>query len=334
MSTYSIGHLNCLRSFLQRECNWFRVCKQPLYQEYRCVSTSSPVFIYKNKRNAKKCLCCEMVILKKDGKYAFSLAINGIHYGQFISDYIKMRKQKVLTSIVYYIAEIKTISVIDLGFIPLYDYASQLEKSEMITPHIFYEACTLVSAEEAVNVCKTNGDCKLVPLGGCGAWCIRDGNEVSIYTFCLNYDLFLACYDKETFPSLAKLIFDTIKCKQDDCIYCQAHDVHVDQSGQSCLRIVNTETCFCYSPCRQSRATVSNFDLTPLISDEPIDHLDILPLKKSQFLSLDMNHYVHGYDGDKPIVLKTGNMMLVRLNPELSRLVLLSCPILKNLAFE
>lgn len=321
--------MNYLRSFLQYECNWYRICKRDFYREYRCVSTSSPIFTTKS--NPKKdCISCEIVVLKRNDEFVFSLALNGIHFGQYSTSKMKMKRQTVSADVTFFILKIGSISNIDLNFIPQYKFAAGPEKSRFIDPTLMYENCSLVSFEEIQRI-SAESEKKLFPLGACGSWCLVKDNTMCIYTFVAVYDLYLACCDKNVFPSLGKIIFDMLVCKKDECVFCKDHNKHVDQSGYIIGCISNQETCFCYTPCKQEKVFVNSPELLPLLSDEQITNLDLVHKKNS--FSQDINKCVHGYNNDQPVVLKNSNWMLVKFSLELSRLIVLSCPVLKRLIF-
>nr|APO38450.1 tegument protein UL16 [Human betaherpesvirus 6A] len=333
ISTFSIGDLGYLRNFLQNECNWFRICKKTFYREYRSVATSSPTFSLNNKPK-KFCLHCEIVILKRSGEFMFSLAVNGIHFGQFLTGRMKFNKKAVPEGLYYYILELGSITAIDLNFIPRYN-SDCVTSMLCVTPELIYENCSIVCPEEAIRLTvKGSGDNKLTPLGGCGAWCLKNGGDLYIYTFALSFDLFLTCYDKSIFPSLAKIIFDMIACESEDCVFCKDHNKHVSQAGQIVGCVSNQETCFCYTPCKKKMANINNPELISLLCDQEINKIDIMYPERKASLSLDINSYAHGYSGDDPYALKCVNWIPVRISAALSRLIILSCPVCKRVVMD
>ena len=327
MNFSSIGNLGCLRSFLQNECNWFSVCKKKLYHEYRCVATSSPVFAVDK---FKDCLHCNIIILKKNLDFVFSLAINGIHAGQFATNSIKLKKIIITNDLVYYILELGSLTVTDLHFIPKYN-SEHVLNVRPITPNLMYDTCSIVSYDEAkLLTVKGPGENKLIPLG-CGSWCLNNIGRYYVYTFVLVYDLYLACFEKNTLPSLSKVVFDMISCNNKHCVFCKDHSKHVEQTGKTVGCTDNQETCFCYTPCKKKMAKISNQDLSSLLCDQELDLLDLIYPEKPTSLSTDINAYVHGHKNQEPVVLRNTNWILIRLDPAISRLILLSCPVCKRI---
>ncbi|ANC96565.1 tegument protein UL16 [macacine betaherpesvirus 9] len=326
MQLSSIGSLGYLRSFLQNECNWFLIHKKKFFHEYRCVATSSPIFTFDK---FKDCLHCNIIILKRNSDFVFSLAINGIHAGQFMTNSMKLKKRIVTNDLLYYVLEIGPLTKIDLNFVPKYSSELILECKD-VTPNTIYENSSIVSYSEAqLLTLKGAGENKLIPLG-CGSWCLNNIDNYYIYTFVLNYDLYLACFDN-VLPSLSKIIFDMTACNNERCVFCKDHKKHVDSTGKTIGCIDNQETCFCYIPCRKKGVAISNSELSSLLCDQEIDTVDLMYPEKNAQLSTDINSFVTGYKNKEPIVLRNSNWILIRLNPALSRLILLSCPVCKRI---
>jgi len=145
-----------------------------------------------------------IIILKKNLDFVFSLAINGIHAGQFATNSIKLKKIIITNDLVYYILELGSLTVTDLHFIPKYN-SEHVLNVRPITPNLIYDTCSIVSYDEAkLLTVKGPGENKLIPLG-CGSWCLNNMGRYYVYTFVLVYDLYLACFEKNTLPSLSKV---------------------------------------------------------------------------------------------------------------------------------
>lgn len=277
---------------------------------------------------------CEMVVLKRSHEFMFSLAVNGIHFGQFLTGIMKFKKKQVAEGLCYYVLELGSISPVDLSFIPKYN-SDCVTSMHCVTPELIYENCSIVCPEEASRLTvKGPGDNKLIPLGGCGVWCLKNGGDLYIYAFVLVYDLYVACYDKTIFPSLAKIVFDMIACDSEDCVFCKDHNKHVSQAGHIVGCVSNQETCFCYTPCQKKMTDINNPELISLLCDQEINKIDIMYPEKKAPLSLDINSYVHGYIGDEPCALKCVNWMPIRISSALSRLIILSCPVCKRVVMD
>ncbi|HAC7399585.1 TPA_asm: hypothetical protein G0F00_24165, partial [Salmonella enterica] len=219
-------------------------------------------------------------------------------------------------------------------FIPKYN-SDCVTSMHCVTPELIYENCSIVCPEEASRLTvKGPGDNKLIPLGGCGVWCLKNGGDLYIYAFVLVYDLYVACYDKTIFPSLAKIVFDMIACDSEDCVFCKDHNKHVSQAGHIVGCVSNQETCFCYTPCQKKMTDINNPELISLLCDQEINKIDIMYPEKKAPLSLDINSYVHGYLGDEPCALKCVNWMPIRISSALSRLIILSCPVCKRVVMD
>ncbi|APZ76294.1 tegument protein [Murid herpesvirus 3] len=315
-SRFTVGSLAIIRSFLQYECNWYKVSHSKFFVEYESLSPSSPNFPIE-----KLCyVSCRIIIFKKRC-YLLSLSINGVHYAQFMTNNLKMTKC-TFHDYKYYILTMDPIVTCNIGFIPNYNYDLK-PNSPSITAGAMYYNCTMITQDDLDDM---NG--KLATLGGSGVWYYKKDNTVQIITFVVNFDVFVACCESDMFPSLARIMYDTVGCQDEKCDFCNQHEIHVDPACKEIGCKINLNTCFCYVSCKKRKAKIFNEKYIYLFSEETITHLDIL--KSSNNVKSDINCHVHGYNNEEPVLIKNSNWSLVKIDPNLSNLIIKSCPILKR----
>lgn len=325
MSRFSVGDLARLRSYLTEECNWIIVHKSDYCREYRAV-TSLPI-LYSVELVKPGRVGCGIVLLKKnDGSILVSVAFNGVHHGCFSATSLKFKKLRVSDNNIYNILSISPLTVCE-SVLPLYSVRSSY--AFRLNPSDIYDHAKVLSDADARNLFFKGPGKNIICINGCGGWCTKSDGRYSLITFALQFDLYLGCCDGSVFPSLASIVQQLIKCKRKNCIFCNNHSGHVPQGGEQDKSGRNQKTCLCYTQCRNT-GHVNPMRYLPLMVDGNAHKITVRA--KNNCLSTNISDFVTVVDGDgNPIPLKRNNWVLLKLGYTVSRLMVLSCPVLKSL---
>lgn len=176
-----------------------------------------------------------------------------------------------------------------------------------------------------------------IGLGGPGVWVNIKNGSMTIYVLALCFDLFAACCSRTSFPSFCRLYFEAASCGKDSCVICADGGRHVDPT---CLYtsgcIPDTGVCFCYMPCCGTEALIENSQLAAYLeASEPVISVCVRVSHGKQGLPSCVSEFVEGRnDKGEVIPIKGEPWQLLKIDPGLSRLILLSCPVLKKIIVE
>lgn len=280
-------------------------------------------------------LCCCLLLLRPEKGYVVCLSVNGRDVGQFRCSGLRRAKRGVGGLERYYVFRFPSpLTPTTLGFRPGFSPVKSLSGSEGLTPGIMYDNCSLVTEAEASAISiRGEGEKRAVRLGGVGAWAVVQGEEFFICAFVLCFDLFAACCDRRCFPSLARLYAESVRCDDDRCAFCRDHGKHVDATGGFVGCVPDRGVCFCYTTCGVPEAAITNDEHVPFFVDtDDVASFRVEQPESLDSLSTDPSVYMSARDsrgGDVP--LKTVSWQLMKMSPDLSRMIALACPVIKRL---
>lgn len=339
-ASYAKG-LKLLKHFLERECVWRVVVRGNMFCEYVAIASVSSYFVPESgeDRSGPRSICCQLMLFRRKDSHAFSLAVNGRPAGQYRCGIMKKRRCVVPGLREYYVLSFNgVLERTDLGFTPAFTVPTTVAGGVCLTPGLVYEHCALVSEEEAESIVVHDHavDGGAVRLGGVCAWAVRRGGDLFIYAMVLTFDLYAACCERSRFPSMARLYSETVYCDSMDCHFCRDHGKHTDPVGEYLDCVADHGMCLCYAPCTTPSAKITRRDHIPFFTEQS-DRAATFELKKSSFAAIGMtpDRHVCVRDGDgNELDIKCNSWNLVCVDAELSRLIILACPVLKKLAVE
>ncbi|UEH20643.1 protein U65 [Elephant endotheliotropic herpesvirus 6] len=330
MSTSSEPYLEHLRMFLNRECIWRKTGKGAKHREYRCLSSSSPwsILPHQAARRVWQYNINIIIVKKRNDDYIISMAIEGMHYQQILCP-------KVVTQL-FFILHSHGLKYYKLTFdsfkpmtpelaVPLYD--TTLLPRVTIPGLSFYDHCTVVGKPLSAQIAGS-----IVPIGTCGVWAVATGCQISIVCFALRYDLAVCLSDPRMFPSLARCLASAVGCAQDTCSYCTGHNKHVGVFDVNGDYGKNKELCFCSTPCGDW--TVKDESMKPLLSkDDRIVAIRVKePANSENTIFCKVGDYFYGVTANgEDVRLSDENFILLKIDPRLSHMIIVSCPILKRM---
>lgn len=335
--TFSANDLRCLKYLIEREAAWRILGKGRRYREYWACCTGSQYFNVEPKGSGPGYICCQLVVFKRDDGYVFSLMTNGRSLGSFSGGALHRKRYVVAGLGSYYILTFESVLVpMELGFLPQFTVPVSVAGCCAVTPAFLYDHCIMVTEEEAASVAtRGTGTDRAVSLGGAGAWCSRNGRELCIYAYVLKFDLFTGCCARDIFPSMAKLLSEMVTCADQTCVFCTDHGKHTDPSGRYVGCTPDRGTCFCYAPCATEEIKISNPDNAVFFTDGDGPATVNVSADSGGRLSVSPGDYVKVADiGGVTLPFKGDAWVLVKFEPALSRLIVLSCPVLKRLVLN
>lgn len=335
----SVTDLKCLKGFLEHECTWQETARGDRYRQYCAMCSASTSFHPDTRGGNDGPILCQMLMLKRGDEFIFFLNINGKQFGQFMSKRVHKRRFDVTGLGRYYtFSSHAPLEVSNLAFVPQFAPPISSAGKSAIDPMFLYEHCVHVTEEDAASVMVDDVDGgQKVRLGGLCCWGVYSGEDVSIYTFVLAFDLFTSCCERHEFPSLARLCSKSTACDDVRCAFCYDHGSHVDASGMFSGCTPDTGVCLCYSTCKTPNAAITDRSFLPFLMDSDEDRAERIVVKDHVPgpLSTDPAKYVfiETADGEQ-LPFKNNAWQLVKLSPGLSRLLILACPILKGLMVD
>lgn len=337
-ASYAKG-LRYLKHFLENECAWRLLVRGEMYREYFAVSSISSYFNPEMKCKPSGYICCQLMLFRRPDCHVFCLTVNGKQFGQYKCGIIKKTRYSLPGLKNYYVFHSNgVLEKHDLGFIPNLKVPDSVIGGLKITPTFLYEHCSLVPEEESESIVVHDHvvESGAVRLGGICAWAVRRDGELFIYVFVLTFDLFAACCDREKFPSLSRMYAESVQCEDVKCFFCNDHKKHVDPFGEFIGCVPDTGNCFCYAPCTTPSAKISQVDHLPFFTEQS-ENATTMEIRKSSFSvigsSPDRHICIRDKDGNE-LSFKSNSWNLVKLDHVLSRLLILSCPVLKKLVIE
>lgn len=306
-------------------------------REYFAVSSLSQYFDPRpvEERKCDRHLYCQLLVLKRREFHVICFAVNGKFIGQFKCGIFRKSKYSVSEVGEYYVFRSNApYATFELGFTPAFTPSSSVAGHAGLGAQLLYDNCSIVSEEEASEiVTRGTGTNKAIRLSGVCAWAVSRDGEVSIYAFSLKYDLYMACCDRSQFPSMAKMYADTVRCDQ-ECLFCRDHEKHVDPTARFIGCIPDMGVCFCCTPCTTPVAKITHTEHLPFFTEA--DDADSLgyDIGGVQTLSPFLAKFVTVLDSSgTELKLKNGPWQLIKIEPALSRLIILACPVLKRLVY-
>lgn len=335
----SATDLKCLKHFIVKECTWREMSRGDRYREYCAVSSLSTYFHPEPRNDDRRPIVCQMLMLKRGDIITFFLNVNGRQFGQFSLPKVRKRKIHITSMGDYYtFTSNAPLVVSSLAFIPRFTPPPSAAGNKIVDSVFLYEHCELVSEEDASSVViDGNGDGRAVRLGGTCCWAVYRGDEVFIYAHVLVFDLFASCCERDDFPSLARVCSKSVACDDATCPFCYDHGSHVDPAGTFIGCVPDGGTCFCYAMCTTPDPIVTHRGSLPFLTDSEESSVYRLMLKDPapKTLSVNPGDYLSLLTKEgKTLPFKNEAWHLVKLPSALSRLIILSCPVLKGLAID
>ncbi|UVZ34397.1 protein U65 [Elephant endotheliotropic herpesvirus 3B] len=336
MSGSSEPYLEPLRKFLNQECIFRRVISESKYREYRALSCASQWRVLPQHDAAARLwhLNVNVILLKKKhDDYIVSVAFDGRHYKQMLCSKV--------VSIPFFTLPVPHIKFFKLRFNMFKPMADAFEPTydQSYIPHVsipglvMYDYCTVI--HKHLSAPPTPG-AKIVPVGNCGVWFYSTGYQPYMVTFALKYDLCVCVWPNPVmFPSFARVLAAAVGCSNAECSYCTGHDKHVGIFDVAGEHGKNAEICLCSIPCAREDWKITNEGLKRLLCKEDIVsiQLETAPANPN-VIEPTLGTYFYGVDKDgKKVPLEEQNFMLIRLDPKLSYMMILACPVLKRLCF-
>lgn len=336
----SAKDLKCVKAFVTRECLWRIVSRDPRYREYIALCPESPNFCPDSPGNEKRHICCQLILLRRHDAHVVCLAVNGRYLGSFRCGFAKRTLHALPGMGEYYTFAFNSFFMpVSLGFDPVFTPPVSNAGDSGLTAAALYEYCSLVSEDEARAVVPDpEADVRVVKLGGVCSWAVCRGGRMNLYAFALAFDLFATCCDRSGFPSMAHLLSRTVACNAPHCLFCKDLGKHVDSTCRFVGCVPDAGLCFCYVPCRAPACKVGCEDYLPFFTDAP--GAASLTLRSasadgSVVISADPSRYLRVLDGDgKDLGVKTNAWVLLRWDDFITRMVVLSCPVLKRLVLS
>nr|WEG68952.1 tegument protein UL16 [Mastomys natalensis cytomegalovirus 1]WEG71180.1 tegument protein UL16 [Mastomys natalensis cytomegalovirus 1] len=336
-SRLSVRSLKNIRKFIERECTWFLVRKGLRHREYRAVCSQSPLLGKVSDTDDGRCLSASIMMLKRTDGYVLCVTVNKQSVGQFSCAGIRREKITVegLGEPVYTIQLLATLTPIKLGFTPYFLPVRSVGGGGGLSPGVIYQNACIVNPEEAAKI-QMNGDGIVFGLGGTGAWVRVKNGVMTIYTYALCFDVFAACCDRLSFPSLAKIYFESTKCGNDTCSCCKDSGRHVDPTGKFCGCTPDPGVCFCYTSCGGLDAPITNRTFMPYLELE--DSFERVFCKKfdgKRGLPIPVDACIGGTtETGAEVPIRNEPWQLLQIEPGLTRLIILACPVLKRTVIE
>lgn len=337
-SRLSAKSLKHIRKFIENECSWMLVRKGLRHREYRAICSNSPFLGKVSDTDDGRCLCASMMMFKRSDGHILCLSVNKQTVGQFLCAGVKREKFIVdgLSAPVYSIQLLAILVPVKLGFTPFVLPVKSVGGATGLPPGMIYQNACVVSKDEVNKngLVKKDGD--FIGLGGVGAWVHLQNGIMTIYVMALCFDLFTACCDRVSFPSMAKIYFDSVRCDDEECKSCTDSGMHTDPTGKYCGCTPDVGVCFCYSPCRGMEAPVTNKHYLPYLEKEtPIDTIFARRIDGKKGMPVLVSDCIGAKSKQGgEIDVRTEPWQLLKLDPGLSRLIILSCPVLKRIVLE
>ncbi|QEY96033.1 tegument protein UL16 [Elephant endotheliotropic herpesvirus 1A] len=331
MSTSSGPYLEPLRLFLNKECIWRKTGKGAKHREYRCLSSSSPwsILPHQAARRVWKYEINIIIVKKRNDDYIISMAIEGLHYQQILCPKVVTQLFFILHShggAKFYKLTFDSFKPMDAELaVPLYD-TTPLPHMTMQGLSI-YDHCSIVGKPICAQVAGS-----ITPIGTCGVWTVTTGAQTNIVCFALRYDLAVCISDPKVFPSMARCMASAVGCAQDTCSYCTGHNKHVEVFDVNGDYGKNKELCFCSTPCGDW--DFRDESMKPLFSknDEMVGIRVREPPNSENTIFAKASDYFYGITRDgKEVGLSDENFILLKIDPRLSHMIIVACPILKRM---
>lgn len=337
-SRLSARSLKHIRKFLENECTWALVRKGLRHREYRAICSQSPCLGKVSDSDDGRCLCASMMMFKRNDGYVICISVNKQTVGQFLCAGVRRNKLVIegFDDPIYSIRLLATLIPFKLGFTPYIIPMKSAGGATGLAPGIIYQNACVVNEDEVVKskLAKMNGD--FIGLGGVGAWVHLHDEIMEMYVMSLCFDLYATCCDRVSFPSMAKIFFDMVRCTDDMCTFCTDSGMHVDPTGKYCGCTPDVGVCFCYCPCNGTDAPVTNRNSLPYLEkDKPIHSLFVRRLDGKKGMPAKVSDCIGAKDKQgMEVPIRTDPWQLLKLDPGLSRIIILSCPVLKRIILE
>ncbi|AAF99182.1 pR94 [rat cytomegalovirus strain Maastricht] len=335
----SAKSLKNVKAFVERECTWLLVRRGQRHREYRAVCCGSPYLGRVSETDDGRCLGACMMLFKRSDGYVLSLTVNGESAGQFGCHGVLRERLVVdgLEDVAMYAVKIMSPLVpVKLGFTPYMLPPKSVAGSMGLNPAVIYANSYLVGEEEARDV-KSDALSLVFGVGGVGAWIRVRGAALTLYAFALSSDLYTACCDRIMFPSLAKIYTASVGCGDDGCEGCRDPGRHVDPTAGFFGCVPDTGTCFCYMTCAGLDAPVRNPGYLPYLEADPasISRLYVKKFDGKKGLPCRASECIGARDArGAEVAVRDDTFRLVRVDPALSRLIVLACPALKMMVMQ
>ncbi|CCE56599.1 M94 protein [Murid betaherpesvirus 1] len=340
-SRLSVKSLRSISRFVQWECCWILVNKSARYREFRAVTSQSPGLGKVSSTDDGRCLAASMMLFRRDGNFVFCLVVNKEPVGQFGCSGMRREKMVIdgLQEPVYVMRLLAPIIPVKLGFSPYMLPPKSIGGSSGLDPSVIYQNASVVTPEEAATVTMQGSGIVTVGLSGVGSWVqIKDGGNMKLFVFALCFDVFTACCDRLAFPSLAKIYSETVYCEADKCGFCRDSGRHVDPTGRFVGCVPDSGVCLCYSPCRGTDAVVSVRSWLPYLELEDGANTHSLFVRRydgRKGLPATISDYLGARNSEgKEIPLRTEPWQLLKIEPTLSAMIIMACPLLKKIVLE
>ncbi|AAM00732.1 tegument protein UL16 [Panine betaherpesvirus 2] len=330
-----------VRQFLQEECIWRLVSKGQKHREYRAICCKSAIF---STQDDSSCILCQLILLRRNRhEYIICLNANGKYQGHYSSPRVHRRRRHIChLPPVYQLIITGPLGPAHLDFLPRFNHVVSSMSCRGISPDTMYEVCQVVSEDEAKRVVikgdgavSLTGD-KAVSLGGTGAWLVVRPEGYVLYFYILCYDLYTSCGNRQEMPSMARLMAAATACGQMGCTFCVDHGGHVDPTGEYAGSVSDHGGCFCYIPCGpMTQSAIHNPEpATFFCEDEKAQFLCTCGSKTAPQITLASGlDYVFGVKDAEGgwLQAKQDVWDLVKVEEPVSRMLVCSCPVLKNL---
>nr|CDI95429.1 GP94 [Caviid herpesvirus 2 str. CIDMTR] len=337
-SSASAIDLRSLKLFLERECVWRTVVNAQYYKQLCAVATKSAFF---EAGVGDRNLCytvVNVIILKRDGENVLCISVNGKPYAQ-LAGRVRRVKKRIVDMDPFYLLRLIQVRPADLDFSPMFATPSSAAGAGAMSPMFLYEHCSLVGPEEASGFVTRggdeHGDVRLRRLG-VGSWVLVQGDTYTIYCFVLSCDLYVACCDRRFFPSAARMVAKTTACDSETCSFCRDHGKHVDVTGKFIGCVPERGCCLCYTSCGIRITPGQSETILPFLcdDDESVEAVQAT-VRQDTRLSTKLSDYVclKNVNGEN-VPVKDEAWNLMKIDPDLSLLIILSCPVLKRLTLS
>lgn len=334
----SAKSLKNVKAFVERECTWQLIRKGQRHREYRAVCSASPYLGRVSETDDGRCLGACMMLFKRSDGYVLTLSVNGEMAGQFGCQGV-LRERLFIDGLeplaLYAVKIMSPLMPVKLGFTPYMLPPKSVVGSPGLDPAVIYANSYLVTGEEAKEV-KSDAMSLVFGVSGVGAWIRMRGPVLTLYVFGLNSDLYTACCDRLMFPSLAKIYAESVKCDGDECEGCRDPGRHVDPTASFFGCVPDSGTCFCYMACGGFDAPVRNRGYLPYLeTDAPISRLFVKKFDGKKGLPYKVSECIGAKDAlGAEVAVRDNTFSLMRVDPALSRLIVLACPVLKMMVMQ
>ncbi|APA45221.1 tegument protein UL16 [Human betaherpesvirus 5] len=329
-----------LKQFLQEECMWKLVGKSRKHREYRAVACRSTIF---SPEDDGSCILCQLLLLYRDGEWILCLCCNGRYQGHYGVGQVHRRRRRIChLPTLYQLSFGGPLGPASIDFLPSFSQVTSSMTCDGITPDVIYEVCMLVPQDEAKRILvKGHGamdlTCqKAVTLGGAGAWLLPRPEGYTLFFYILCYDLFTSCGNRCDIPSMTRLMAAATACGQAGCSFCTDHEGHVDPTGNYVGCTPDMGRCLCYVPCGPMTQSLIHNDepATFFCESDDAKYLCAVGSKTAAQVTLGdgLDYHIGVKDSEgRWLPVKTDVWDLVKVEEPVSRMIVCSCPVLKNL---